>query len=64
MTACVQEIYTVSDRDGDVQRGKEALMGYMPWRSGEQTLRAHEHVVHEHVAASCPPPPDSVPGLC
>jgi hypothetical protein len=51
VTACVREIYAVSERDGDVQRGKEALMDYMAWRSGEQTLRAYEHVVQTELAA-------------
>jgi hypothetical protein len=51
VTACVREIYAVSDRDGEVQRGKEALMDYMAWRSGEQTLRAYEHVVQTELAA-------------
>jgi len=51
VTACVREIYAVSDRDGDVQRGKEALTDYMAWRSGEQTLRAYEHVVQTELAA-------------
>jgi hypothetical protein len=51
VTACVREIYAVSDRDGEVQRGKEALMDYMAWRSGEQTLRAYEHVVQTDLAA-------------
>ena len=52
VTACVREIFATSDRGGDVQRGKEALIAYMGWRSGEQVLRAYEHHLKTEVAAA------------
>jgi len=52
VTACVREIFATSDRAGDVQRGKAALIAYMGWRSGEQVLRAYEHHLKTEVAAA------------
>jgi integrase len=52
VTACMREILATTERDGDVQRGKEALIAYMGWRSGEQMLRAYEHHFKGELAAT------------
>lgn len=43
VTRMVRHIYETAKDEGDVQRGLHALIQYMQWNSGWETLQAYEH---------------------
>jgi hypothetical protein len=44
VTNALRQIERAAKTEADLARGKQELIQYMAWRSGERTLKAYEHV--------------------